>query len=79
MRDKTKLTRTQQKVLTYIKKYICEQQCPPTCADIAEQFNWASHNSAWLHLQALERKGRIELSRGRSRGIKVLGQKLKFV
>lgn len=67
-----KLTRIQQKVLEYIQQSIAERQMPPTVHEIAQYMGYRSDNAAYQHLNALKRKGVLEL-RGHSRGI-VLSQ-----
>src|SRR5690606_12626893 len=45
---------------------------PPTRAEIANELGFKSANAAEEHLQALARKGAIEISPGTSRGIRLL-------
>ena len=66
-----KLTRIQQEILDYIKQSIAERQMPPTMHEIAEYMGYRSDNAAYQHLNALRRKGVIELQ-GYSRGIRLL-------
>lgn len=65
------LTHMQAAVLAFVRKHIAEHQCPPTRAEISQHFGWASANAAETHLQALERKGAVQL-RGKARGIFVM-------
>ena len=65
---KQQLTPRQQEIFNYIK--YCE--LPPTYAEIAHHFGFASDNGAFEHCQALERKGWIEITPAISRGIRVL-------
>lgn len=65
------LTDRQTEVLNFIKRFTAERGFPPTRADISEAIGCRSANTAEEHLQALKRKGVIELTRGVSRGIRV--------
>ena len=47
---------------------------PPTRAEIANAFGFASHNAAEEHLKALARKGAIVLEPGSARGIRLVEQ-----
>lgn len=64
------LTAIQQKILDFIKASMAERRLPPTVREIAEYMGYRSDNAAYQHLQALQRKGVIELE-GRSRGIRL--------
>lgn len=65
------LTKPQQRVLTYLEAFIIKNGYPPTRKQIAKKMGYASENAAQDHLKALVRKGRIELTQGISRGIKI--------
>lgn len=69
MRD---LTPRQREVLNYIAAFIDDEQRPPTIRDVQRYFNFASPNGVLCHLEALDRKGWIQRSRGSSRGIRLL-------
>ena len=74
MRDKMiKLTARQAQILNLIKDAIANTGFPPTRAEIARELGFKSANAAEEHLQALARKGAIEISPGTSRGIRLLG------
>ncbi len=74
MRDKMiKLTARQAQILNLIKDAIANTGFPPTRAEIARELGFKSVNAAEEHLQALARKGAIEISPGTSRGIRLLG------
>lgn len=64
------LTAIQRKILDFIKASMAERRLPPTVREIAEYMGYRSDNAAYQHLQALQRKGVIELE-GRSRGIRL--------
>jgi repressor LexA len=66
-----KLTARQEQILNLIKDAIANTGFPPTRAEIAAELGFRSVNAAEEHLQALARKGAIELFPGTSRGIKL--------
>lgn len=66
----TDLTAIQLKILDFIKASLAERRMPPTVREIAEYMGYRSDNAAYQHLQALQRKGVLELE-GRSRGIRL--------
>ncbi len=68
-----KLTARQEQILNLIKDAIENTGFPPTRAEIASELGFKSANAAEEHLQALARKGAIEISPGTSRGIRLLG------
>ncbi len=68
-----KLTPRQEQILNLIKEAIENTGFPPTRAEIANELGFKSANAAEEHLQALARKGAIEISPGTSRGIRLLG------
>lgn len=51
------LSDTQAKVMAYLVKFLELNDQLPTTAKIAEDFGWASPNSANIHLKAMEKKG----------------------
>ncbi len=68
-----KLTARQEQILNLIKDAIENTGFPPTRAEIANELGFKSANAAEEHLQALARKGAIEISPGTSRGIRLIG------
>jgi repressor LexA len=74
--DSPKLTARQQQILDLIKSAIARTGAPPTRAEIAGELGFKSANAAEEHLQALARKGVIELVSGTSRGIRLRGPAL---
>lgn len=66
------LTRRQIEVLEIIKEMMELHGMPPTVAEIAVSLGVKSTNGIRGHLQALERKGAIELIPNASRGIRLL-------
>jgi repressor LexA len=67
-----KLTARQEQILNLIKDAIEHTGFPPTRAEIASELGFRSPNAAEEHLQALARKGAIEIAPGTSRGIRLL-------
>jgi repressor LexA len=68
-----KLTARQEQILNLIRDAIENTGFPPTRAEIAAELGFRSANAAEEHLQALARKGAIEISPGTSRGIRLIG------
>src|SRR5437867_6229446 len=68
-----KLTARQEQILNLIRDAINNTGFPPTRAEIAAELGFRSVNAAEEHLQALARKGAIEIAPGTSRGIRLLG------
>lgn len=67
----SKLTPRQAEILELIRDHIARSGLPPTRAEIARRLGFRSANAAEDHLQALARKGAIELIPGASRGIRL--------
>ena len=65
--DAPKLTDRQQQILDLVRQAIEQTGAPPTRAEIATALGFKSANAAEEHLQALARKGVIELVGGTSR------------
>ena len=80
MRQETpRLTARQQQILELIQNAIALSGAPPTRAEIASELGFRSANAAEEHLQALARKGVIELVSGTSRGIRLRNDALRSV
>lgn len=79
MNDKPKLTPRQQQIFELIQRAIARTGAPPTRAEIAAELGFRSPNAAEEHLQALARKGVIELVGGTSRGIRLKAGTLRTV
>ena len=77
MQFAVKLTARQQQILDLIRSTIAQTGAPPTRAEIAAELGFKSANAAEEHLQALARKGAIELLSGTSRGIRLKGDALR--
>ena len=69
--ENVKLTARQQQILSLIQTAIQNTGAPPTRAEIATELGFKSANAAEEHLQALARKGVIQLVSGTSRGIRL--------
>ncbi|MGS5087372.1 transcriptional repressor LexA [Hydrogenophaga sp. A37] len=74
-----KLTARQQQILELIQNAIARTGAPPTRAEIASELGFKSANAAEEHLQALARKGVIELVSGTSRGIRLRSSDLRTI
>jgi repressor LexA len=74
-----KLTARQQQILELIQTAIARTGAPPTRAEIASELGFKSANAAEEHLQALARKGVIELVSGTSRGIRLRSEDLRSI
>ena len=79
MLDNPKLTARQQQILELIQTAIARTGAPPTRAEIAAELGFKSANAAEEHLQALARKGVIELVSGTSRGIRLRSDALRSI
>ncbi|MBS0291073.1 MAG: transcriptional repressor LexA [Proteobacteria bacterium] len=79
MLDSPKLTARQQQILDLIQTAIARTGAPPTRAEIATELGFKSANAAEEHLQALARKGVIELVSGTSRGIRLCGETVRHI
>ncbi len=66
------LTDMQRKMLQAIRDYIRRQDMPPTVRELGQIFSLKS-STVFAHLKALERKGFIRRTPGKSRGIQLSG------
>ena len=64
------LTAKQQAILDYVRDNT--EAASPTCRQIAKAFGFKSPHAVTVHLDALEKKGRIRRVPGRSRNIEVI-------
>jgi repressor LexA len=69
-----RLTARQQQILDWIRGYLDAHGMPPTRAEIAAGLGFSTASSAEDHLQALARKGALELVPGASRGLRLKDQ-----
>jgi repressor LexA len=65
------LTARQRQILDWMRGYIEANGMPPTRAEIAKGLGFSTASSAEDHLQALARKGALELVPGASRGLRL--------
>ncbi len=79
MLENPKLTARQQQILDLIEQAVARTGAPPTRAEIAAKLGFKSANAAEEHLQALARKGVIELVSGTSRGIRLRSDTLRSI
>jgi repressor LexA len=77
MEERPKLTDRQQQILDLVQSAIERTGAPPTRAEIAAELGFRSPNAAEEHLQALARKGVIELVGSTSRGIRLKSDMLR--
>jgi repressor LexA len=69
--EPARLTARQRQILDWIRSYIEAHGMPPTRAEIAAGLGFSTASSAEDHLQALARKGAVELIPGASRGLRM--------
>lgn len=67
-----RLTPRQKQILDWIRSFIESRGMPPTRADIAAGLGFSTPSSAEDHLQALAKKGVLELLPGASRGLRLI-------
>ena len=67
-----KLTERQKEIFDFIRETVAASGMPPTVAEITAAMGVSSTNGIRGHLQALARKGAIELIPNASRGIRLL-------
>ncbi|HMM44549.1 MAG TPA: transcriptional repressor LexA [Candidatus Macondimonas sp.] len=68
------LTPRQQQILDLIRHAIAQDGAPPTLSELARTLGFASVNAVRDQLQALQRKGQIELTPRTARGIRLKSQ-----
>jgi repressor LexA len=66
---KDKLTDRQEDILTFIKQFTLESGYPPTLREIGKHFQISSTFGVKRHLEALVKKGFINIESNASRGI----------
>lgn len=65
------LTPRQAEILEVIREYVAEQGMPPSRPELARLLGIASTNGVFKHLDALARKGALELVPNAARGIRL--------
>ncbi len=68
------LTPTQDRALTFIRRYLNRRGYAPSLIEIAEGIGITSKGTAHRHVQALADAGRIRLLPGRKRGIELVDE-----
>ncbi|MDD2238260.1 MAG: transcriptional repressor LexA [Bacilli bacterium] len=71
---KPKITKKQEEVLTYIKKYIVKYGYPPSVREICSGLGLSSPATVHTHLTQLEIKGAIKKTASKFRTIEVTGE-----
>jgi repressor LexA len=69
---KNKLTDRQEEILTFIKQFTMENGYPPTLREIGKNFQISSTFGVKRHLEALVKKGFINIESNASRGISMI-------
>ena len=65
------MTEKQQQIYDFIKKYLRENQRPPTVQEIGDAIG--KHKvGVWQHLQLMRKKGYIKITPNIARGIELL-------
>lgn len=67
-----KLTIKQEKILDYLKRFIADNNYPPTVREICKHFNLSSTATVFSHLNNLEKKGYITKKNSKNRAIELL-------
>lgn len=73
------LTARQAEILDIIRGYVAETGMPPSRPELAKMLGIASTNGVFKHLDALAKKGAIELVPNAARGIRVLENGMPLV
>ena len=73
------LTARQAEILEIIRNHVAETGLPPSRPELAKMLGIASTNGVFKHLDALARKGAIELIPNAARGIRVVEMGLPLV
>ena len=72
--DAPALTPRQAEILEMIRGYVAETGMPPSRPELAKMLGIASTNGVFKHLDALAKKGAIELVPNAARGIRVVAE-----
>ncbi|MFT3991048.1 MAG: transcriptional repressor LexA [Luteolibacter sp.] len=65
------LTKTQSNVLAFVEQVSVQNGHPPTIKEVASHFGWSSISTAQQHLEALQKKGRLERTPKSPRSLRV--------
>ena len=74
--EEVSLTRRQQEVVAFIRRYAAEQGYPPTVRDIGKALGLASPSTVHAHLANLERAGQIRRDPTKPRALELLGNRV---
>lgn len=69
---KKELTDRQEEILIFIKEFLSQNGYPPTLRQIGKQFSISSTFGVKRHLDALEKKGYLNIESNASRGISII-------
>ena len=72
MMENKELTKRQQDVLTFIKKYVASNGFPPTIREICEGVKLSSPATVFVHVKNLEKNGYIKSSNNKFRTLELL-------
>ncbi|MCH7580087.1 MAG: transcriptional repressor LexA, partial [Chloroflexi bacterium] len=75
---KKQLTDRQNEILIFIKEFVRENGYPPTLREIGKGFQISSTFGVKRHLDALEKKGYVNVESNASRGIRVIRDEEDF-
>ncbi len=67
------LSSKQEQVLKFLVDFNTEHGFPPTIRELCHYFGFKSLNTAHFHLRSLEKKGNIQVHRGKGRGVTLPG------
>lgn len=67
-----KLTKQQEKILIFIKKFIATKKYPPSIREIGEELNLTSSATIHVHLSNLINKGYIKKNSGKYRSLELM-------
>lgn len=70
--EKKKLTKRQEEVLTFIKKYSAEHGYPPAIREICAGVGLSSPATVFVHIKNLEKEGYIKSTNNKFRTIEIL-------
>ena len=70
------LTKRQQEVVAFIRRYAAEQGYPPTVRDIGKALGLASPSTVHAHLANLERAGQLRRDPTKPRALELLGSRV---
>lgn len=66
------LTARQAEVLEMIERFLRINGRPPTRQEMADHFGWASPNAAQDYIKVLAKKGAIDWTNNKARGVKAI-------